>query len=587
MSQLSRSAEDARLAALYQLNLLDTSACESFDRITRMAAQIFALPIAAVSLTDHDRQWFKSRVGVSHDTVTRFKAPCAEVAETTEMVVIEDFACHKVYCDSPLADDGIRFYAGAPLVTREGHGLGALCVLGAEPREASPSELDALRDLAAMVMAQIELQHAFGRIDPITALPNCHQFLDDLEDLARDHPDHERFAVVVDLARPDQVGSITRVLGTSRIDEMVREAAVAVRGILGPDRHVYHVAATQFAFLSPAKMMQAEYLAGLEKALAWIRQTSAVRFATTAVVGIMPFVPGRTAARDVLRGAHSAAHDARQQDQTICVYSADSDQRHGRSFRLLDDFGAAIGSGDQLRLVFQPRIDLATRRCVGAEALLRWSHPTLGDVSPSEFIPMVEQTAYMRATTAWVLDHALRALAAWDNELTMSINVSAANLCDDDFVSQVQLYLLKHRIRPERLELEITESAMMQQGEQVLDRLRALSGTGVRLAIDDFGTGYSSLSYLQTLPVHVVKIDQSFVRDLTTTDGRSLVLVDAMVALSHKLGYRVVAEGVETEQAAAILAGLGCEEAQGFFFAHPLEAASFNTWTNKAQRAAA
>lgn len=180
--------EEARLDALYQLNLLDTAPSATFDRITRMASQIFNLPIAAVSLTDRDRQWFKSRVGVEHTSIPREKAPCAQVAETNEGLVIPDLLADECYANSILAGTGVRFYAGVPLVTREGFGLGSLCVLGAEPRTVSDQEMAGLSDLADMVMSQIEMQHAFGRIDPLSGLPNRTQFLDDLEDLGRDTP---------------------------------------------------------------------------------------------------------------------------------------------------------------------------------------------------------------------------------------------------------------------------------------------------------------------------------------------------------------------------------------------------------------
>ncbi|RZM17558.1 MAG: GAF domain-containing protein, partial [Sphingomonas sp.] len=175
---MSDHHEEARLDALYQLKLLDTLASEGFDRITRMASQIFGLPVAAVSLTDRDRQWFKSRVGVEHRSIPRDKAPCAQVAESTQPLVIEDFQADACYADSVLGRAGTRFYAGAPLVTSEGYGLGSLCVLGTEPRKATEAELAALVDLAAMVMAQIELQHAFGRIDPVTGMPTRNQFRD-------------------------------------------------------------------------------------------------------------------------------------------------------------------------------------------------------------------------------------------------------------------------------------------------------------------------------------------------------------------------------------------------------------------------
>ncbi len=157
-----------RLEALHELELLDTPPAEAFDRITRLAAQLFGLPISAVSLTDTDRQWFKSRVGVSHQAIPREKAPCAQVTDTGSILVIPDLLDDDCYRDSQLAHSGIRFYAGAPLVTDSGFTLGAMCVLGTEPREASAAEMASLTDLAGMVMAQIELQHALGRIDPIS-----------------------------------------------------------------------------------------------------------------------------------------------------------------------------------------------------------------------------------------------------------------------------------------------------------------------------------------------------------------------------------------------------------------------------------
>jgi EAL domain-containing protein (putative c-di-GMP-specific phosphodiesterase class I)/GAF domain-containing protein len=582
--------EAARLDALHQLKLLDTPASEHFDRITRMAAQIFGLPIAAVSLTDRDRQWFKSRVGVEHDSIPRDKAPCSEVAEAGGLLVIEDFATHPCYADSLLAEHGTRFYAGAPLVTSDGYGLGALCVIGTEPRVATPDELAALTDLAAMVMAQIELQHAFGRIDPTSGLPTRAQFREDLLDLARDFPGQARMAVIADLARDDQIAKIVGAMGAARLDEMVREAAKAIQMALGPQRTAYHVGTTQFAFLSGPDVDVDAYLPVLERGFEAMRATSSVRFVTSVAIGVRPFRLGAVAAEDVLRGAASAAQDARRTDGAIAVYSSTRDNEMRRHYDLLQDFGTALEVGDQLRLVFQPRVDLATGRCLGAETLLRWRHPTLGEISPAEFIPIIEQTALARPATQWVLEHALDQLALWNAaglELTLSINISAANLMEPDLIQRIQLALMTRQLRPSQLEIELTESAMMAQPEKALAMLRELAEAGIALAIDDFGTGHSSLAYLQRVPAHVVKIDQAFVRSLTAAWGADYVLVETMVGLLHKLGRRVVAEGVETEDAAAILAGMGCEEAQGYWFARPLETAAFAEWIDARKALAA
>ncbi|SEN77027.1 EAL domain, c-di-GMP-specific phosphodiesterase class I (or its enzymatically inactive variant) [Sphingomonas gellani] len=587
---MQKYQEEARLAALCQLKLLDTPASESFDRITRMASQIFNLPIAAVSLTDRDRQWFKSRVGIDHCSIPREKAPCAQVAETTEPLVIEDFAISPCYADSLLARAGTRFYAGAPLVTSDGYGLGSLCVLGTEPRQVTQSEIAALTDLAAMVMAQIELQHAFGRIDPVSGLATQTQFRDDLLDLARDHPSERRFAVVVDLARDDELSQFRQAMGGARVDDMIREASLALQTALQPARTAYQVGAAQLAFLSPPNVEQDAYLSLLRSTFGAIRAVSSVRFVTSVAIGVRPFTLGDVSADDVLRGACSAAQDARREDGAIAVFSAANDMAHRRRYRLLQDFGAALEADDQLRLVYQPRLDLATGRCTSVEALLRWRHPNLGDVSPGEFIPIVERTSLARATTQWVLDAALDELAEWQrsgSSLNLSINISATNFGEADLVERIQLGLLQRRLRPERLEIELTESAIMDQPDRALVMLHQLAETGVCLAIDDFGTGQSSLAYLQRLPAHVVKIDQAFVRSLLSGDSSDAVLVETMVDLAHKLGFRVVAEGIETQQAAALLARMGCEEGQGYLFSRPLESAALVAWLAEQDAASA
>ncbi|PTE21532.1 sensor domain-containing phosphodiesterase [Cereibacter changlensis JA139] len=574
--------EDARLEALQQLRLLDTSASESFDRITRMASQIFGLPVAAVSLTDQDRQWFKSRVGVEHMSIPRHKAPCAQVAETTMPVVINDLLADPFYADSTLGRNGTRFYAGAPLVTREGFGLGALCVLGTEPRQASPAELSALVDLAAMVMAQIELQHAFGRLDPVSGLPSRNQFRDDLADLARDGQGEPRFAVVVDFARPDQISQISRVMGGARFDDLIREATRSLRRILGPQQALYYVGLAQFAFLSPPEAAAETYIEELQALLDQLRAAPTVGFVTDISLGARPFLVGEEAADDLLRGSASAAQDARSASAGVMLYSACSDRVHRRQYALLQDFAAALVAQDQLRLVYHPRIDLATGRCVGAEALLRWNHPVFGEISPAEFIPIVEQTSLARALTQWVLGAALDQLAAWQGggvALTLSLNISASNLAEADLAQRIRLALQGRGLPADRLELELTESAIMNRPEQALAVLQDLAGIGLTLAIDDFGTGHSSLAYLQRLPARVMKIDQTFVRSLSgAVAGSDLVLVETMIGLAQRLGYRVVAEGVETAEVADLLARLGCEEAQGYWFSRPLEAAAFADW---------
>jgi EAL domain-containing protein (putative c-di-GMP-specific phosphodiesterase class I)/GGDEF domain-containing protein len=584
------AAEAARLDALHKLHLLDTPQNDDFDRLTRLAAKVFALPIAAVSLTDRDRQWFKSRVGVAHVSIPRDKAPCAQVAETARYLVVTDLLKDPYFQDSHLARSGIRFYAGVPLVTSDGYGLGSMCVLGFEPRIASNSELSALADLAALTMQQIEFQHALGRTDPITGMPNRTQLIEDLEDLAKDSPfPQRRLLVMVDLAGADQLSSTLRVMGASYVDDILLETARILQSVIGEKRKIYHVAQTQFVFLASEGSKEDIYSSKVASVLNKYRGSTASRLVTTVTVGIAPFIQGDVDHRDVLRMAHSAAQDALLNDSHVSIYSPGHDVAYRRRFELLHEFGRALEDCSQFRLVYQPRIELTTGRCVGAEALLRWTHPVLGDISPGEFIPLVEHTSMTKSITAWVIQEALKELARWQSfglSLRISVNISAANLLESDFSSRLDAQLRRYGADETMLEIEVTESALMANPRKAHQMLKAIGELGVKLAIDDFGTGYSSLSYLQTMPVDVVKIDRSFIRGVLE-DGKRRLMLSTMISLCHDLGHKVVAEGIETEEVALLLKDLNCEEAQGYYFSHPLPSIKFIEWINANRKMAA
>lgn len=576
--------EEVRLTALRKLHLLDTAPSEAFDRITRLAAMLFDLPISAVSLTDSNRQWFKSRVGIDHTSIPRERAPCSEVAGTSDLLVIPDLLADTCYRDSHLSASGIRFYAGAPLNTAEGHCLGAMCVLGFEPRQITVRESESLRDMAAMVMSQIELMHMLGRIDPISRLPNRTQFIDDIRDLRQDAKPLVRYALtLVNLASPEQISTLVRVMGATYLDTVIAEAGEAISHAIGPARKVYHVAGTQFAFFGPQEEHEDNSGTALVALLDARRDVAVSRFVTNTTVGIAPFLPANADCHDLLRMAHCAAQDALEANRPISTYSVAEDIAYRRRFTLLNEFAAALGKPGELRLMYQPRIDLETGVCVGVEALLRWTHPTLGEVSPGEFIPIVEHTTIVQPMTAWVMRTALKQLSAWSNEgmeLQMSVNIATANLLEPDFIERLQAQLKQFGLVPGRLEIEVTEGAVMSNPEMAQATLEIIADAGFSIAIDDFGTGHSSLAYLQNLPAQVVKIDQSFMRDLDN-DERKQALVSKIISLSHELGYRVVAEGIETPQMLAFIREAGCDEGQGYLFARPMTAPDFVRWWEK------
>ncbi|MGH8761488.1 MAG: putative bifunctional diguanylate cyclase/phosphodiesterase, partial [Burkholderiales bacterium] len=227
---------------------------------------------------------------------------------------------------------------------------------------------------------------------------------------------------------------------------------------------------------------------------------------------------------------------------------------------------------DELSLLYQPKIDLATRQIYGAEALLRWAHPKLGMISPARFVPIAEEAGLVGQIGAWVLRTACRQIREWQDTgfaVQVAVNVSARQFQQYDLAELVMGIMNDTGALPENLELELTESAVMNDAETSIVTLERLAALGAQIAIDDFGTGYSSLSYLKRLPLDVLKIDQSFVRDISS-DQNDAAIVRAIITLAHSLGIKVIAEGVENEAQLAFLNANGCQYAQGYLFGKPL-----------------
>jgi diguanylate cyclase (GGDEF)-like protein len=219
-------------------------------------------------------------------------------------------------------------------------------------------------------------------------------------------------------------------------------------------------------------------------------------------------------------------------------------------------------------LAYQPQVDLATGRLRGAEALLRWNHPTFGFVSPATFIPVAEANGFVCELGRWAINEACREAALWPDELSVAVNVAPVQLIRSDLVADVRLALQRHGIPSRRLQLEITESAFVERSSQVFGTIEALREMGIEIALDDFGTGYSNLAHLAEFPLDKLKIDQSFVRKLAD-DPSSLAIVQTIKSLAEGLRLRVVAEGVETQVEAQLLAAMGCELGQGYYFGKP------------------
>jgi diguanylate cyclase (GGDEF)-like protein len=295
-------------------------------------------------------------------------------------------------------------------------------------------------------------------------------------------------------------------------------------------------------------------------------------------VGVAVYPSDGAAAAELLQRADLALFRAKETGVTVGVYSKGDDDNQRHRLSILGELQRAI-DGDQLELHYQPKVEAASGRVSGCEALVRWRHPQHGYIAPNEFIPYAERTGAIRALTAWVIQTALNDLSRWQRTgitIDVSVNVSPVDFADPGFADRVAALLARTGADASHVVLEVTESGAMKDLASTLRMMEQLRVLGVRFSIDDFGTGHSSLAHLKRLPVDEVKIDRSFVKELDAQHDD--VIVRSTISLGHALNLKVVAEGVEDQTSWSILARLGCDLIQGYFVSKPLPANAFTAW---------
>lgn len=298
-------------------------------------------------------------------------------------------------------------------------------------------------------------------------------------------------------------------------------------------------------------------------------------------MGIATFPSGAQDAEELLNNATYALQEAKQKGRgRVQMFTDEIREKVLGRLRLEEEIKLGIKK-NEFQMYYQPKVNLATGRVTGAEALIRWIHPERGFVSPAEFIEVAEETGLIVPLSDWILDNVSAQIALWNKiglpEMQIAINLSALQFQDPDLVAKVANTIAKHGIQPKQLELEITESAIMTDASEAIKLLEKFRELGVSLAIDDFGTGYSSLSYLKQFPVHTLKIDQAFVRDMEANSADS-VIVRAIIGLCQHFNMKVVAEGIETRQQSELLRDFGAQIGQGYLYAKPMAAVDFGRW---------
>lgn len=456
--------------------------------------------------------------------------------------------------------------------------------------DGQPCILAVCHDTTARKQAQAQIEQlAFS--DPLTGLPNRRLFMDRLHQVVAECDRLARGVALlyVDL---DDFKSLNDRLGHEQGDHLLRLIAARVAEVVRPGDTVARLAGDEFVVLlkdldgDPGRALAQAWAVG-EAVLARVREVAIVAGAEYhggASIGLVVRGDGVVTPSALLSCADLAMYRAKAAGgNRLVTFDLSMQDSLNARVAMESDLREALRDG-QFRLYYQPQVD-HRGHITGAEALVRWQHPTRGMVSPGEFIPVAEDSGQILELGRWILGEACRQLAQWRDDpqlagLTVSVNVSSRQFEQPDFVSQVLGQVVSSGIEPSRLNLELTESLLIDNIEDVTSKMSALGRQGIGFALDDFGTGFSSLSYLKRLPFNELKIDQGFVRDIDA-DANDLAIARMVVALGRSLGLAVVAEGVETEVQRDVLAGIGCEYFQGYLYSRPLPAGDFEAFARR------
>ncbi len=451
-----------------------------------------------------------------------------------------------------------------------------------------------VQDITARKKAEADIR-SLAYYDPLTGLPNRRLLLDRLaEALRQREADQAHGALMfIDL---DNFKDLNDTLGHDKGDALLRQVALRLLACVRETDTVCRLGGDEFVLLlgrleladgdQPAQVAEDIGL----KVLAALSRTyplAGLNLTSTPSIGVALFAQEGLTVDEVIKRADVAMYQSKAAGRnTLRFYDPAIQADMAERLQLAEDLRGALAAQGQLRLVYQPQHN-ADGRLVGAEALLRWMHPSRGPVSPAVFIPLAEQTGLMTVLGQWVLREASQQLRSWldtpqlalrwGRDFSLAVNVSAHQFRSPGFVSDVARVLNEAQLRPRSLKLELTESLMVHDVEDIITKMNDLRPLGVLFSLDDFGTGYSSLTYLKRLPLDQLKIDQSFVRDVQTSVNDAAI-ARTVLALGQTLGLEVIAEGVETAAQRGCLLAMGCYCYQGYFFSKPLESEQFKAY---------
>jgi diguanylate cyclase (GGDEF)-like protein len=491
-----------------------------------------------------------------------------------------------------LIGDGYQSVSAFPLqIDKEV--IGALVIAAGEPDAFDSDETKLLCELASDLAygirhlrlrvlhrkAQASLEH-LAYHDELTGLPNRTLLLKVLAD-AMDAATGRRASLALLHLEVGRFDEINKVLGYRCGDELVQKLSCRLERVAGARESLARVGEAEFALLLPDG--GAEYAIEVARRLLSTLQdpvgVGGLMVDARVDIGIALFPAHADNADALMRRAHAAMHQVKRFGGGYAVYTAGQECGQTRRLMLMGDLYHAV-ERKELRMYCQPKVCISTGRLCGAEALLRWQHPTLGMMPTIEFISLAEYAGMITPLTNWIMEAAFSQIVAWQKDglsQALAINLSAHDLYDAGLVDRIRGLFSTWSIDPELIQFELTESVLMADPVSALETLTRLKQLDVKLFVDDYGTGYSSLSYLQKLPIDAIKIDQSFVAPMASSRD-SATIVSSTIELGHNLGKQVVAEGVETQDVWDRLNALGCDFAQGYLISKPMPADQLRQW---------
>lgn len=424
---------------------------------------------------------------------------------------------------------------------------------------------------------QQEIQH-IAYHDMLTDLPNRNAFIQELSK-AIDYAckNHTHFAIC--FFDFDRFKDINDTLGHQSGDLLLVSFANRMEKWRPENVKIARLGGDEFAVLVPDLSLLDDVVEQLEELAAQPIEIESIALEVRLSMGISMFPDHGERPNSLLQTAEIAMYIAKTESRDIVYYEKQLDHHSTQRLTLIAELRNAI-ENDQLSLNYQPKLDIQQDKYTHVECLVRWIHPRYGFINPEEFIGYAEQTGAIRDLTRWVVNTALTQCAQWreqGKDLKVAINISAVDLTQDNFSDWVMETLAEYKLPAEAIVLEVTESAVMRDIDKALAALHSLSQQGVSLSIDDYGTGYSSMAQLKCLPVDELKIDKSFVLSLIR-DSDDYVIVKSTIELGHNMGLKIVAEGVENQQALDLLSELKCDLAQGFYLSRPLSKEKLDTW---------